>query len=64
MQKRKVIAIDGLSATGKSTLAKELAKKIGFVHLSTGALYRAVAYVTLKNNINHNNISEVLNKTQ
>ena len=60
MQKRKVIAIDGLSATGKSTLAKELAKKIGFVHLSTGALYRAVAYVTLKNNINHNNISEVL----
>ena len=60
MQKRKVIAIDGLSATGKSTLAKELAKKIGFVHLSKGALYRAVAYVTLKNNINHNNISEVL----
>ena len=64
MQKRKVIAIDGLSATGKSTLAKELAKKIGFVHLSTGALYRAVAYVTLKNNINHNNINEVLEELE
>lgn len=60
MQKRKVIAIDGLSATGKSTLAKELAKKIGFVHLSTGALYRAVAYVTLKNNIDYKDINKVL----
>ncbi|MGI6680543.1 MAG: (d)CMP kinase [Bdellovibrionota bacterium] len=48
MQKRKVLAIDGLSATGKSTLAKTLAKKIGFVYLTTGILYRAVAYVVLK----------------
>ena len=39
----KVIAIDGPSGAGKSTVAKELAKKLGFSYLDTGALYRAVA---------------------
>lgn len=39
----KVIAIDGPSGAGKSTVAKELAKKLGFRYLDTGALYRAVA---------------------
>lgn len=38
------IAIDGPSAAGKSTIAKLLAKKLGYVHLDTGAMYRCVAY--------------------
>jgi cytidylate kinase len=40
---RKVIAIDGPSGAGKSTIAKELARRLGFNYLDTGALYRAVA---------------------
>lgn len=40
---RKVIAIDGPSGAGKSTIAKELARRLGFSYLDTGALYRAVA---------------------
>ena len=38
------IAIDGFSSTGKSTLAKQLAKELGYVYVDTGAMYRAVAY--------------------
>lgn len=45
------IAIDGPSASGKSTIAKQLAKKLGFVHIDTGAMYRAVALMCLKNNV-------------
>ncbi len=55
MLNRKVVAIDGLSATGKSSLAKALAKKINFIHLSTGAIYRAVAYITTLDNISFQN---------
>lgn len=40
---KKVIAIDGPSGAGKSTIAKELARRLGFNYLDTGALYRAVA---------------------
>lgn len=39
------IAIDGPSAAGKSTIAKQLAHKLGYVHLDTGAMYRCVAYI-------------------
>lgn len=45
------IAIDGPSGAGKSTIADMLADKLSYVHLDTGAMYRAVAYATLKNNI-------------
>jgi cytidylate kinase len=38
------IAIDGFSSTGKSTLAKQLAKHLGYVYVDTGAMYRAVTY--------------------
>lgn len=62
MQKRKVIAIDGLSATGKSSLSKLLAKEIGFVHLSTGMIYRAVAYLTERENIDYTNPKEIVDK--
>lgn len=37
-----VIAIDGFSSCGKSTMAKELARKIGYVYIDSGAMYRAV----------------------
>lgn len=45
------IAIDGPSAAGKSTIAKMLATKLGYVHLDTGAMYRCGALKALKNNI-------------
>lgn len=42
------IAIDGPSAAGKSTIAKELCKKLGYVHLDTGAMYRCTALKALR----------------
>ena len=45
------IAIDGPGAAGKSTIAKCLAKKLNYVHLDTGAMYRSTAYKALQNNI-------------
>jgi CMP/dCMP kinase len=46
-----IITIDGLIATGKSTIAKELAREIGYIYFDTGAMYRCVTYSILKNNI-------------
>ncbi len=43
------IAIDGYSSTGKSTLAKQLAKHFGYVYVDSGAMYRAVAYFAMQN---------------
>lgn len=43
------IAIDGYSSTGKSTLAKQLAKHLGYVYVDTGAMYRAVTYFAMQN---------------
>ena len=48
MNKKITIAIDGFSSTGKSTLAKELAKHLGYVYVDTGAMYRAVAYFAMQ----------------
>jgi len=45
------IAIDGPAGAGKSTIAKQLAKELGFVYVDTGAMYRAFAYYFLTNNI-------------
>lgn len=49
------IAIDGPSAAGKSTIAKLLAKKLNYVHLDTGAMYRCVAYKAKQSGIDWNN---------
>ena len=46
-----IIAIDGLSASGKSSTAKLLAKKINFVHFSTGKMYRALTAFLIDNNL-------------
>lgn len=51
-----VITIDGPSGTGKGTLAAQLAAALGFTWLDSGALYRALAYATLQNNIDITNI--------
>lgn len=45
------IAIDGPSAAGKSTIAKELCKKLGYVHLDTGAMYRCTALKAMRQGI-------------
>jgi cytidylate kinase len=48
--KKIIIAIDGFSSTGKSTIAKQLAKKLNYIYVDTGAMYRAVTYFALENN--------------
>jgi len=49
MDKEITIAIDGFSSTGKSTVAKHLAKELGYVYVDTGAMYRAVTLYALQN---------------
>lgn len=49
--KKITIAIDGHSSCGKSTMAKDLARKIGYVYVDTGAMYRAVTLYALRNNM-------------
>lgn len=51
MDKKITIAIDGFSSTGKSTLAKQLAKALGYVYVDTGAMYRAIAYFSMQKGI-------------
>ncbi|MFA6796522.1 MAG: (d)CMP kinase [Bacilli bacterium] len=46
------VAIDGPAASGKSTIAKELANGLGLVHIDTGAMYRAITFLCLKKGIN------------
>ena len=46
--KKITIAIDGFSSTGKSTLAKQLANRLGYVYVDTGAMYRAVTYFAMQ----------------
>ena len=48
MTKKITIAIDGFSSTGKSTVAKQLAKELGYVYVDTGAMYRAVTLCALR----------------
>lgn len=46
-----IIAIDGYSSTGKSTLAKQLARKLGHLYIDSGAMYRAITLFALKNKL-------------
>ncbi len=48
MDKKITIAIDGFSSTGKSTLAKQLAKELGYIYVDTGAMYRAVTLYAMQ----------------
>lgn len=63
MNKNIVIAIDGYSSCGKSTLAKALAQKLHFIYVDSGAMYRAVTLYFLRHHIdlhNHEQITEAL----
>ena len=53
------IAIDGPAGAGKSTIAKQLAKELGYVYVDTGAMYRAMAYYFLTNDISKENIEAI-----
>jgi len=54
-----IIAIDGPAGSGKSTTAKLLADKLGFIYLDTGAMYRAVTLFLLNNKIDINNTVDI-----
>lgn len=56
---RIIIAIDGWSSCGKSTLAKQLAKKLGYVYIDSGAMYRAITLYFLRNHINWADVAQV-----
>ncbi len=51
MSKKIIIAIDGPAGSGKSTAAKNLARKLGFTYLDTGAMYRAITFLSIQNGI-------------
>ncbi len=55
-----IIAVDGPAGSGKSTISKIVAKKLGFTYLDTGAMYRMVTYAVLKNGINLENENELI----
>lgn len=55
MSKNFSIAIDGPSASGKSTVAKIVAKRLGFIYVDTGAMYRAYTYAVIKNDLDPQN---------
>lgn len=49
--KKIIIAIDGFSSCGKSTMAKDLAREVGYIYVDTGAMYRAVTLFAMRNNV-------------
>ena len=59
--KRWSIAIDGPAGAGKSSVAKILAGKLSYTYLDTGAMYRAVGYKVLSENINLDTCDEIEN---
>ena len=64
MRKNLVVAIDGYSSCGKSTLAKALAKNLGFIYIDSGAMYRAVTLYFLRNHIDIQNKEAVADALQ
>lgn len=59
-----VIAVDGPAGAGKSTIAKIIAKRLNINYIDTGAMYRAITYKCLKNNVDINNEEEVIKIAQ
>lgn len=58
--KKIIITIDGWSSCGKSTLAKQLAKKLGYVYIDSGAMYRAITLYFLRNHVDWTDSKEVI----
>ena len=59
MQQKIIIAIDGYSSCGKSTLAKQLAKELHYIYADSGAMYRAVTLYFLRNSISLSNKAQI-----
>ncbi len=59
MKKKITIAIDGWSSCGKSTLAKQLAKQLGYIYIDSGAMYRAITLYFLRNHVDWTDEEEV-----
>lgn len=57
--KKIIITIDGWSSCGKSTLAKQLAKALGYVYVDSGAMYRAITLYFLRNHVDWTDVNEV-----
>ncbi|TDO24965.1 (d)CMP kinase [Pedobacter duraquae] len=64
MRKNVVVAIDGYSSCGKSTLAKALAKKLGFIYIDSGAMYRAVTLYFIRNQVDMTDQSAIADALQ
>lgn len=68
--KKIIIAVDGVSSTGKSTMAKDLAKELGYIYIDTGAMYRAVTLFSMQhgcwNNgvLNENKLRDLLTQIE
>lgn len=60
MSKKIIITIDGWSSCGKSTLARQLAKELGYVYIDSGAMYRAITLYFLRNNVDWSHKKEVV----
>ena len=58
------IAIDGPAGAGKSTIAKRVAKEFSFIYVDTGAMYRAMAYYLLQQNVDGNDSQEIASKCE
>ncbi|MBQ8199778.1 MAG: (d)CMP kinase [Lachnospiraceae bacterium] len=58
------VAIDGPAGAGKSTIAKKVAKELGFIYVDTGAMYRAMALFLLKNNVDQEDKEAIGTKCQ
>lgn len=59
-ESHRVIAIDGPAASGKSSVARELARRLGFVYVNSGAMYRAVTWHVLESGIDPNDSERII----
>ncbi|WP_113738092.1 (d)CMP kinase [Blattabacterium clevelandi] len=61
MNRKMIIAIDGYSASGKSTLAKNLSKKLKYTYIDTGAMYRSITLLAIRKKIFHSDLWNIKN---
>lgn len=64
MSRRLIVAIDGPSASGKSTAGKELARRLGYLYIDTGAMYRTVALAAAREGISYEEVDQIVKLAQ